>query len=201
MVVRFHHGGADGGIYLPVGHGLGGDVFIVRHQLGGPHAGGAGKHHEVGTHIGVGAGDPPCRRRQTGSWRRSRNGLRRFRRRWSWSRRFRSRPGRIPSERRTGAERVAFSVSFESSFPKLLMEVRWGDFAVISLKPSPRGEGAPVRTLGRMRGQVLDWVRCMRGISPPALFKPSPWGPTPLVKGRCREATEGIGTGAPEGGG
>ena len=32
---------------------------------------------------------------------------------------------------------------------------------------------------------------------PPALFKPSPWGPTPLVKGRCRAATEGIGKGAP----
>ena len=27
------------------------------------------------------------------------------------------------------------------------------------------------------------------------LLKPSPWGPTPLVKGRCREATEGIGKG------
>ena len=26
-------------------------------------------------------------------------------------------------------------------------------------KPSPWGEGAPVRTLGRMRGQILDWVR------------------------------------------
>ena len=33
---------------------------------------------------------------------------------------------------------------------------------------------------------------CM-GILMPALFKPSPWGPTPLIKGRCREATEGIG--------
>ena len=31
--------------------------------------------------------------------------------------------------------------------------------------------------------------------------KPSPWGPTPLVKGRCPEGTEGIGKGAPEGGG
>ena len=29
------------------------------------------------------------------------------------------------------------------------------------------------------------------------LKKPSPWGPTPLVKGRCRVATEGIGKGAP----
>ena len=27
--------------------------------------------------------------------------------------------------------------------------------------------------------------------------KPSSWGPTPLVKGRCPEGTEGIGTGAP----
>ncbi len=29
-------------------------------------------------------------------------------------------------------------------------------------KPSPWGEGAPVRTLGRMRGQILDWVRYMQ---------------------------------------
>ena len=30
-------------------------------------------------------------------------------------------------------------------------------------KPSPQGEGAPVRTLGRMRGQILDWVRYTQG--------------------------------------
>ena len=29
-------------------------------------------------------------------------------------------------------------------------------------KPSPWGEGAPVGTLGRMRGQILDWVRYMQ---------------------------------------
>ena len=34
-------------------------------------------------------------------------------------------------------------------------------------KPSPWGEGAPVRTLGRMRGQISDWARCTQGsISP-----------------------------------
>ena len=43
-------------------------------------------------------------------------------------------------------------------------------------------------------------VLFLGGISPP-LFKPSPWGPTSLVKGRCREATEGIGKGGPEGAG
>ena len=36
-------------------------------------------------------------------------------------------------------------------------------FAVSPYKPSPWGEGAPVRTLGRMRGPVLDWGRCTQG--------------------------------------
>ena len=31
-------------------------------------------------------------------------------------------------------------------------------FAVFPHKPSPWGEGAPVRTLGRMRGQVSDFL-------------------------------------------
>ena len=35
-------------------------------------------------------------------------------------------------------------------------------------KPSHWGEGAPVRTLGRMRGQVLDWGRCTQGTLPMA---------------------------------
>ena len=42
---------------------------------------------------------------------------------------------------------------------------------------------------------------CFKGQVPDlSLFvfsEPSPWGPTPLVKGRCPEGTEGIGTGAP----
>ena len=50
-----------------------------------------------------------------------------------------------------------------------------GGFAAVSLKPSPWGEGAPVRTLGRMRGQILDWVCCMRRdfAAPAASFFPS----------------------------
>ena len=46
--------------------------------------------------------------------------------------------------------------------------------SLVLFKPFPSGEGAP------------------KGWTSP---KPSPWGPTPLVKGRCREATEGIGKG------
>ena len=45
---------------------------------------------------------------------------------------------------------------------------------------------------GRLCAAGLFSFLCM-GILMPALFKPSPWGPTPLIKGRCREATEGIG--------
>ena len=44
------------------------------------------------------------------------------------------------------------------------------------------------------------WIRRRGGYQPPASLPP-PRGPTPLIKGRCRAATEGIGTGAPEGGG
>ena len=44
--------------------------------------------------------------------------------------------------------------------------------SLVLFKPFPSGEGDP------------------KGWTSP---KPSPWGPTPLVKGRCREATEGIG--------
>ena len=43
----------------------------------------------------------------------------------------------------------------------------------------------------RLRTNVADPVPAV-GATLAVARKPSPWGPTPLVKGRCREATEGI---------
>ena len=52
LVIRLHHGGGQHLVLL--GGGL-----VVGHQLGGPHAGGAGEHHEVGQLIGLRHRDVP----------------------------------------------------------------------------------------------------------------------------------------------
>ena len=85
-------------------------------------------------------------------------------------------------------------------------------------KPSPWGEGAPVRTLGRMRGQILDWVRYTQrefrrlraasyfarggkvtktppGTAPDEHFVLIVAYPTPSVASRHRPLTGGVGPG------
>ena len=69
----------------------------------------------------------------------------------------------------------------------------------ISGKASVKPQGRPLRSPG-MDTESGFGPLCRGGCQPPASLPP-PRGPTPLIKGRCRAATEGIGTGAPEGGG
>ena len=53
----------------------------------------------------------------------------------------------------------------------------------------PLGEGAPVGTLGRMRGTPKGWELLRQNEE----SLPHPRGPIPLVNGKCPEGTKGIG--------